>query len=161
MLPARGAHLGTDGSTTSRGRRVQAASKPQVPRRWPRSHHLKRIKQDVWGGTSVPGPTSPPPAAPNLLDKPGVLVGGPHWRSLCGVQGASSTWPGGHLEMGRWGGLSAGAPSTDPSRTHRLYPAHWGWHFWHISQGWSGEQKVPFLQAHCVFLSARQGLSST
>lgn len=110
-----------------------------------------------------------PPARPTqsgtpyLLDKPeGVPVGGPHWRSLCGVQGASSTSPWGHLEKGGDGvGSASGGSQHRPQRDPQHRPAHQGRHFWHISQEWSGEQKVPGLQAHWVLLSARQGLSST
>ena len=62
-----------------------------------------------------------------------ISKGGPHSRSLCCVHGANLTCPLGHSV----------------------------WHFWHISQGWSGKQKVPFLQAHYVFLVGMQGLTST
>lgn len=65
-------------------------------------------------------PACPPPSStPHLLDKPEeVPVGGPHWRSLCGVQGASSTSPWGHLEKRETGHVQhLGVPSTDPSRT--------------------------------------------
>lgn len=62
---------------------------------------------------------SPQSSTPHLLDKPEeVPVGGPHWRSLCGVQGASSTSPWGHLEKRETGHVQhLGVPSTDPSRT--------------------------------------------
>lgn len=55
---------------------------------------------------------------------------------------------------GTWnGGYGAGSAAGDPHSSPRApqLPTHSVWHFWHISQGWSGKQKVPFLQAHCVF----------
>lgn len=83
--------------------------------------------------TSVPQPNSPPPAAPHLLEKPEkVPVGGPHWRSLCGVQGACSTSSLGHLGKGEMGqaqrlGLPAqipAGPATSPSSPGPALLAH-------------------------------------
>lgn len=65
---------------------------------------------------------------------------------------------------GTWnGGYGAGSAAGDPHSSPRApqLPTHSVWHFWHISQGWSGKQKVPFLQAHYVFLVGMQGLTST
>lgn len=78
---------------------------------------------------SVPQPVSPPPAAPHLLDKPEkVPVGGPHWRSLCGVQGACSTSSLGHLGKGETGqaqrlGIPARTPAGPTMSLSSLGPA--------------------------------------
>lgn len=97
-----------------------------------------------------------------------------HWRSrrwspwggrtggrcaACTELSSLAHW--GTWKRGEGAGSEAGAPRSTLRPPPQGPPAHRVRHFWHISQGWSGEQKVPFLQAHCVFLVALQGLSST